>query len=105
MASTKQHVSLLARSFSTAQLAKQLSSHIVARARLKSDTLSLGRNDEVSRCRRAAAWRRGAHVHREMRLNMIDKFWNSGRKWIGVICPLLAFRAMVRNCFLKIALG
>ena len=48
---------------------------------------------------------RCAHVHREMRLNMTDKFWYSGRKWIGLICPLLAFRAMVRNCFLKIALG
>jgi hypothetical protein len=60
MASTKQHVSLLARSFSTAQLAKQLSSHIVARARLKSDTLSLGRNDEVltghPKAMRAYAW-------------------------------------------------
>jgi hypothetical protein len=40
-----------------------------------------------------------------MRLNMIDKFWYSGREWIGLICPLLAFRAMIRNCFPKIALG
>jgi hypothetical protein len=63
MASTEQHVSLLARSFSTAQLAKQLSSHIVeivARARLKSDTLFLGRNDEVltghPKAMRAYAW-------------------------------------------------
>jgi hypothetical protein len=38
---------------------------------------------------------RGAHVHREMWLNMIDKFWYSGREWIGLICPLLAFRAII----------
>ena len=36
-----------------------------------------------------------------MRLTMIVKFWYSGRKRLGLICPLLAFRAMIRNCFLK----
>src|ERR1700730_9271946 len=39
---------------------------------------------------------RGAHVHREMRLNMIDKFWYSGHERIGLIYPLLAFRAIWR---------
>jgi hypothetical protein len=32
-----------------------------------------------------------------MRLNLIDKFWYSGRERIGLICPLLAFRAMIRT--------
>jgi hypothetical protein len=33
-----------------------------------------------------------------MRLNMIDKFWYSGREWVGLICPLLAFRPLLDQC-------
>jgi hypothetical protein len=29
---------------------------------------------------------------------MIDKFWYSGREWVGLICPLLAFRALLDQC-------
>src|ERR1700720_1926050 len=39
--------------------------------------------DIVAAPTRPTNFGRGAYVHIEMRLNMIDKFWYSGREWIG----------------------